>query len=491
MKTATKDTTRLEEIVARYRAIKEECGDEDPTAEQQVELEQLEAEGLAIKARIEQAEKEQRAKNFDQLSEFLSKPVNRPSVPIDADDEGRKTLARLGWECKNGIVLAPTSTGKHVEMFGEAVLFGPMPTTDPEAYEFYKTTRVGMQPGYRAAFERFLQECIKQQSEAAAFGRLSAADQKALSEGQDSTGGYLVPPDVQAEMLVRKGQLSIMTRLATVRTTSRDKIIFPRVQPAAATASGLSAGGGSVFTSGFIGAWAGETPAFADTDPAFGTFEIPLKKIRVATKQSNDLLSDAASNVLAFLAEDGAKNMALVADQGFIAGDGTALQPLGILNGGAATVDVEGTTANTISNTTADIGSAAKIINLAYTLPSQYAERAVWLMKRSTEGKVHKLIDGNGRFLWPVLSGSGFAGAPRTLLESPVHNSEFMPADGTDGNKVFVFGDISEYIIAMRAQITTKILRERFADTDQTGIILFERCGGALWNTDAIRYGVV
>ncbi len=396
MTTATKDTARLEEIVARYQAIKTEGG-ENLTPEQQVELEQLETEGLAIKAKIEEAEKEQQAKNFSNLSDFLSKPVNRPGVPLNADDEGRKVLSRLGWESKNGILMAPTSLGKHIEMYGEEVLFGDLPE-DIEAAKFFKLTRASFQPGYRIAYERYLRNCTKYRTESMAFTSLSATDQKALSEGMDTGGGFIVPPDVQAEMLVRTAQYSVMRRLARAVTTSRDKIVFPRVQPASATASGLASGGASVFAGGFIGGWVGETPAFSETDPSFGTFEIPVKKLRVATKMSNDLLADAASNVLAFLSQNGAENMALVEDQGFISGDGTPLQPLGILNGGAATVDVEGSTSNTISNTTAAIGSASKIIDLAYTLPSQYAARSEWLMKRSTEGLVRKLIDGAGRW---------------------------------------------------------------------------------------------
>lgn len=490
MTTATKETTRLEEIVARYTAIRAEAGDKEPSPEQQVELEQLETEGLAIKAKIEQAEKDQQNKNFSDLSDWLNKPVNRPGVSLNADDDGRKMLARLGWECKNGILSAPTSLGKHVEMYGEDVLFGDLPD-DIEAAKFFKLTRASFQPGYRQAYERYIRNCTKYRTESMAFTQLSTTDQKALAEGMDTGGGFIVPPDVQAEMLVRTAQYSVMRRLARPVTTSRDKIVFPRIQAASATASGLASGGASVFSSGFIGGWVGETPAFSETDPAFGTFEVPVKKIRVATKLSNDLLSDAATNVLAFLTQNGAENMALVEDQGFISGDGTPLQPLGILNGGAATVDVEGSTSNTISNTTAAIGSASKIITLAYTLPSQYAARGEWLMKRTTEGKVRSLVDGAGRFLWPDLAGSGFAPAPRALMGYPINNSEFMPADGTDTYKVFIFGDFSAYIIAQRAQITTVVLRERFADTDQTGIILFERVGGALWNTDAIRYGVV
>jgi HK97 family phage major capsid protein len=128
-------------------------------------------------------------------------------------------------------------------------------------------------------------------------------------------------------------------------------------------------------------------------------------------------------------------------------------------------------------------------------LPAQYADNAQWLMRRSIEGKIRVLADSTGRYLWPLQSGS-LLGLPngtgaRALMDYQVNNSDFMPDDGTDANKVTIFGDLSAYIIAQRAQISTQILRERFADTDQTGIIIFERVGGALWNADAVRVGIV
>jgi HK97 family phage major capsid protein len=132
-----------------------------------------------------------------------------------------------------------------------------------------------------------------------------------------------------------------------------------------------------------------------------------------------------------------------------------------------------------------------KIIDVEYALPSQYTANAKWLMRRSIEGKVRKLVDASGRFIWPGVLGSGFAMPVKEIDGYPVINSEFMPTDLTDANKVILFGDFSGYIIAERAQITSTILRERFADTDQTGIILFERVGGAVWNPDSFRVGIV
>ena len=432
----------------------------------------------------ERSDQERKA-DLSRVTDFLNKPEYKvPHGLADSSDprDGRKALESAGWEIKSGIVMAPTSLGAKVEMFGEEVLFGPLPT-DPESAEFFKTTRASFNPIYRDAYVKYFRTAVKSRSESMAFATLSPDEQKALSEGTDSAGGFLVPPDTQAEMLVRLPQTAVMRRYARVQTTSRDTLRWPIVQAHATS--------GSIYSSGFVGGWVGETPAFSDTDAAFGTFEIPIKKLRVATKLSNDIVSDAAVNILAFLSQNGAENMALVEDQGFLAGDGSALQPRGLLNSGLTTVDVEGSTANTISNTTAATGSAPKLIDLCYALPSQYLSRARWLMRRSIEGKVRKLVDAQGRYLWPALSGSGFAAAPREMQGYPIDNTEFMEDDGTDARRVLAFGDLSAYVIGQRAQITTVVLRERFADTDQVGIVMFERVGGAVWNPDAIRIGVV
>lgn len=454
-------------------------------ARQQIDALRQQMQAKTVEIETTRADLERKA-DLQKVTDFLQKPEYK--VPHGAEQgsdprDFRKAIESAGWEFKNGIALAPTSLGTKVEMFGEEVLFGPIPTDDFESAAYFKTMRAAFSPIYRQAYVKWMRAACKTRSESMAFTTLEPEEQKALSEGSDTAGGFLVPPDVQAEMLVRLPQMAVMRKYARVVTTSRDVLRYPLVQAHATS--------GSIYSSGFVGTWAGETPAFSDTDAAFGMFDVAIKKARVATKLSNDFVADAAVNVLAFLAQNGAENMALVEDNGFIAGDGTALQPRGLLNSGITTVDVEGSTTDTISNSTSSTGSAPKIIDLCYALPSQYLPRARWLMRRSIEGKVRKLVDAQGRFLWPALSGSGFAAAPRDLMGYPIDNTEFMEADGANGRKVVVFGDLSAYVIAQRAQISTVLLRERFADTDQVGIILFERVGGAVWNPDALRIGIV
>jgi HK97 family phage major capsid protein len=117
-----------------------------------------------------------------------------------------------------------------------------------------------------------------------------------------------VPPDVQAELLMRTAQQAVMRRLARIQTTNRDILRWPMMK--ANTTSG------SIYSSGLRRRLGRGDAGVLGHRPAFQMFDIPVKKIRVATKLSNDLIADSAFNILATLAQDGAQNMALVEDRG-------------------------------------------------------------------------------------------------------------------------------------------------------------------------------
>lgn len=429
---------------------------------------------------LEEEQQKSRDSLMNETAKYMDDPHYQISRAVNDDSDGMRTLAKAGWEVKGGQVYRQTSIGE-IAMYPEEVVHGPI--TDPGAADYINKVRRTLQPDYRAAWVNFIRNCANARSESMAMARLTPAEQNALSEGTEALGGVLVPPDVQAEILARTAQMAVMRRICRIVTTTRDQVRFPAV-----TANSTS---GSLYSSGFVGTWATETPAFSETDPSFESFEIAVKKIRVATKMSNDWLADSGGNMIAFLAQNGAENMALVEDDGLIAGTGANNTPVGILNSGIATADVEGSSSDTISNTTTNAGSAPKITALQYLVPAQYESGSTWLMRRAIEGDVRALVDGNGRPYWLETPASGFAATPRSIAGYPVYNSDSVPNDGTNGNKVMVFGNFSNYIVVQRQAITTTVLRERFADTDQTGIILSERIGGGCWNTDAFRIGIV
>lgn len=426
---------------------------------------------------LEGEQAKERDRIASETAQWMENPRHQVQHPVNTDQDGRKELERAGWEFKGDKVYRNTSQGL-IEYCATDVFFGRIPDDDQVAAAHYRQTRASLQPEYRNAFDKY----IRNRGDKTA---LTGPEQNALSEGTAGDGGYLVPADRAAEILARREQTSVMRRLSTVRQTSRNVYEIPAVTPHATS--------GSIYSSGFVGGLVGEVPVATDQGPTFQMYSIGIKKFQSYTKVTNDLIADSASDVMGFLAADGGRNLGLVEDNYFLNGDGTGLQPLGLLNGGSTTVDVEGTTSNTLDNSTSDQGAAPKIINLAYSLPAQYAAGASWLMLRAVKGLIHALVDADGRPWWQPAAGAGGAGdAPMMLVGAPVFEHAFMPDDGTNGNKVLVFGDFSSYIIADRTSLSVWVdditLR---GSSDETAIYLRSRAGGGVWNVDAFRFGIV
>lgn len=446
---------------------------------------------------IEEELQKQRDASFAETAKYMDDPVYTfQRAPINDDDDGRKSLNRAGWEAKGGMWHKQLSTGKTIAMYPEEVLVGKVPDDDPTTAAYIKQTRAIFQPEYRDAWVKWFRGAPM--GPQMALSMLSGPELKALSEGNDGAGGFAVPPDFAAEIGGRRAQTSVMRSLATVTPTTRDMWKKPMIKPSTAS------GGRNIYSDDFIAAWVGETPSQSSIDVAFEMWEIAVKKVRAYTLLSNDLIADSIGNMIGELSGRGGRALGLKEDEGFIAGGANALEPTGILmhplaltatSSDGMAYDVEGTTSNTISNSVSDAGSAPKIKQLVYQLPSQYAENATWLMRRSVQGKVAGLVDANGRPFWNSYLESGFS-RPQMVIEGfPVRNSEFVGADGsvstTPATTPLIFGDISEYRVVERSALSVRVLTERFGDTDQTGLFLFSRVGGGLWNYDAIRIGYI
>jgi len=468
----------LESVRAQREALRNKHVGSTIPEEARAEDEELVKRAKRITDGIEVERQKERDSAFAETARYMDDPQYQISRAVNAEDEGRNALLRAGWNVRNGMVYRQVSGNREVAFCPEEVMFGPIPTNDPVAGKHFQQTRASFQPEYRSAFNHWL----KSRGDRTA---LSSQEQNALSEGIAEGGGYLVPPDMAAEIMARRADASVMRRVATVRQTSRNVYQIPAVAPASS--------GGSIYSSGFIGGLVGETPiSNTDTGPTFEQFEIGIKKFEAYTRVSNDLIADAVADVISFLSTDGGRNLGLVEDNYFINGLGTGLEPRGLLNSGITTGDVEGSTSDHVSNSTSNAGSAPKLIALAYLVPAQYTAGASWLMARQTKGEIHALVDADGRPWWQLAAGAGgAAGAPGTLVDFPVNESPFMPVDGTNGNKVVVVGDLSAYIIAERTSLSVTIDDINLRGSDETQIFIRSRAGGGLWNTDALRIGIV
>ncbi len=379
-----------------------------------------------------------------------------------------KSLVRRGFD----------SDGKVISYKGAALWPASILSTSDEdsaeitAHRKHVTTI--LDENYSRAFTKYLDLAFRNESKSVAYSLLSERERKALMEGNDSGGGFMVPADHMGTMLSRVAAKSIVRRGARVFPTLRDQLTIPAF-----------AANGSVYSSGFTGTWVPEVPLWTETDPNIEAFTISVKKQRIGAKLSRDLVRDVGG--VEWLTSNGADNLAAGEDAVFLNGSGANGQPEGILNGGITAIDVEGSTANTISNTTGADGSGSKMLTLAGSLPAQYQRDAVLVTASATEASVNKLVDASRRFLFPRRRGPD---GRRELIGYPVEDSPHIPLEGTDANKVVLIGDLNGYVVAQRG-LVSMVLMEKFVDSDQVGVVLIDRIGGGVFNPDAFRAGVV
>ena len=153
-------------------------------------------------------------------------------------------------------------------------------------------------------------------------------------------------------------------------------------------------------------------------------------------KLSEELLQDAAFPLESYLAESIARSIARAENTAFIAGSGSG-QPEGIVTGASV-----GVTAASASAVTSD-----EILDLVYSLGSEYAANAVVITNRAMQALVRKLKDSDGQYVW---ARSLAAGQPDTLAGYPLYSSEAVPAIAT-GARTMVIVDPTIYQIVDRA----------------------------------------
>lgn len=286
---------------------------------------------------------------------------------------------------------------------------------------------------------------------------IPAPVRNALQIGTDSEGGYLVPDEFENTLVEALQEENIFRSLATTVTTENGDRKIPLVS---------SKGEAS---------WVDEEGLITDSDDSFGQMSLGAHKLATMIKVSEELLNDSAFDLPGYLAKEFARRIGAKEEDAFFVGNGTS-KPTGILNAtGGGEV---GVTASAVAALTAD-----EIIDLYYSLKKPYRKRAVFVMNDSTVKAIRKLKDGNGQYLWqPSIQ----AGAPNTILDSPLITSASMPTIASAA-KTIAFGDMTYYWIADRQSRTFRRLNELYAANGQIGFIATQRVDGKLTLAEAVK----
>ena len=284
-----------------------------------------------------------------------------------------------------------------------------------------------------------------------------------------SEGGFLVPDEFERQLIQALEDNNVMRSLGhVIRTTSGVRTIPVAMDNGEAS-------------------WVEEGNAITGTDPSFAVQTLSSYKLADLIKVTNELLSDSAFDIGAYIAQRFGARFGNAEEKAFISGKGPSLnpavtpsEPTGIL-----------TTLSTPSVSTADASTISfdDLFSLYYALKAPYRRNANFLCSDSVMLRLMTLKDGRGDYLWkPSLE----VGKPDTLLGRPIYTSVYMPGlTGTaatdEGKQVVLFGDFSYYWIADRQNRTLTRLPERYAEYDQTGFRATQRVDGKLILPEAMK----
>ncbi|MDU2503945.1 MAG: phage major capsid protein [Peptoniphilus harei] len=276
-----------------------------------------------------------------------------------------------------------------------------------------------------------------------------------LKVGTDESGGYLVPEEMETDIVNGLEDENIVRKLATkVQTSGLHKINIAATKPAAL--------------------WVEEGGQLTFGDGTFDQVSLDAHKLHVGIKVTEELLYDAAFNLEKYITEEFTRALANAEEDAFLNGDGVN-KPTGIFDskkGGELGVT---TKAQTIT--------ADELIDLVYSLDRPYRKRAAFILNDATVAQIRKLKDVNGAYIWqPSLKD----GEPDRLLGYPAYTSAFAPK-ADKGKLAVAFGDFSYYKIGDRGNRSFQDLKELFAGNGMVGFLGKERVDGILVLKEAVK----
>ncbi|MGJ9381526.1 phage major capsid protein [Salipaludibacillus sp. CF4.18] len=281
---------------------------------------------------------------------------------------------------------------------------------------------------------------------------LSTEEKRSLTSGTASSGGYTVPQSFHKKLIDKLTDLNIMRKLGTIINTDSDMDI-------------------PIVVSHGSAAWTAEEGAFSESDDSFGQITIKAYKLTRIIKVSEELLQDSAFDLESYLVGEFARSLAKAEENAFVIGDGVD-KPTGVF------VSAEtGVTTASGSAITAD-----ELIDLFYSLPRAYREKAVFVANDTTVKAIRKLKDSDGNYLWE----KGLSGEPASILGKQIHTSEFAPEIALSAN-VIAFGDFSYYKIADRKTRVFSRLNELYSANGQVGFRGYQRVDAVLTLPESVK----
>lgn len=435
------------------------------------------ADAVTLIRQLNNAFEEFKTKNDEELKELRAKGTADPLLAEQMErinatiDQVKTDLDRIAREAANAAINAHV---KDDERDWERDTIRFLSAQDGRAVRDVTAEQVQAYRDYRNAVTSMIRR-------GGSNGDQLPADLRAaMSVGQDSDGGWLVPIQIAEAVQMRQFETSDMRALANVMTIGSDRYTIPLDIEEAES-----------------GGWVGEKQAPTDTNtPGLGDQTIDVYEQYAQPKATQRLLDDAEVDVEAWLARKIADILTRTENTAFVIGNGVN-KPKGFLSYAATAVaaaagehawgkleyvatGVDGAFA--APNASTSVSPADKLIELVQHVKSRYRANGRFAMNRASTATVRKLKTPDGDYLWQP---SIVAGTPDQLLGYPIAELEDMP-DIASGTFSIAFGDFEAgYQILDRQGI--RVLRDPYTNKPYVKFYTTKRTGGDVVDFDAIK----
>lgn len=362
------------------------------------------------------------ADEFDRL-------INRAKANKDRlDGYQRRADAVASFESITGAAPDPAapSPTSHGALYGKQIL------TRSESLADWAGDNGFDRPVDQPSFDKYLRGIVT--------GNWSGADQeRALAEGTQSAGGYLVPTPLAGYVIdiARNATRVIQAGATTVPMTSQT-LRVPRLINEGAPA------------------WRNENAQITEEDMQFDSVTFTAKSLDRLVTISRELFDDSNPDASGVIANSFGRQIAVALDYAALRGSGDAPQPLGVLNTPNVIQISNGANGSTISN-------YDFLLDAVNAVRANNYEPNAHIVSPRTVNSLRKLKDSQLRYLQPPADSLPLLATNQIPINLTVGTS-------TDASEVYT-GQWDQLAIGIRAEFTLEFLRERFADYGQYGFI--------------------
>ena len=291
---------------------------------------------------------------------------------------------------------------------------------------------------------------------------------KLLSETVDTDGGYLVPEEFRALMIMYDAEETLVWNRATVWPMVGEKLAFPKLMQNPDVAD--------VNFDHFAGVsfeWTEEGGEKPETQPEFGLVEMIVHELAGYTELTNTLLDDSVLNLMNYLTRIFRSAWYWYTDKEFIQGTG-GKKPLGIINDPNVL---------TVNRATASNIEVVDCLNMEAKLPAMFDNTAVWFINKTGRANLRgQTVTGSSKELvlqemYTDLS----KGYDMTILGRPAYLADGkIPSLGNTGD--LILGSWAWYYVGFRQDFAMDSSRHYRFRHNRTAL----RCSGRLDGQAAI-----